>query len=221
MTQAAVLAELPERLRPAAGPPRTYLVTGGVAKCGVCSMPLEAKPSSKGTRGYACTKTKPHPGCGKIRIAKEPFEEDIAVQVLARLATPAAVEQLSALMTVSAQTGSALAVEIGAVEDELRELGRDLGAGRVNRVAFLAAQDEYDARLQKLRAQAQATISVDSLTGILTPEDLADWWENGSTVQERHDLVRVLVDEIRIMPSRRRGFHGFDPSRVVYVWAAG
>ena len=270
MTETCV-EELPARLdTPTPGQVRTYLLTGGIARCGVCTQPLEAKPAAAvhgcshcdaplnrrhktptgltpgirlrditpetvcpachetlipkqlrpGSRGYACTKTAPHPGCGRVRIAADGLEEHVAVQVLARFAEPDNLAWLSGLASASAQTGSALAVQIGQTEQLLEKLGRDHVAGRIGETAFYGAETEGERLLKDLRAQAQIAAVLSDFPAIATVDDLADWWKAPErTVQERHDLVRIVIKEIRIMPSRRLGFHGFDRARVECVWA--
>lgn len=185
----------------------------------MCLKPLEGKPSSHGTRGYSCNKNAPWKGCGRIRISADPLEEDVAVKVLARFATKDAVAQLAGLVQTSARTGSALAVEIGELEAKLAELGTDYAAGRIGRIAFHAAEAESERLLNELRRQAKRVIHLPTIKTLVTPDDLAAWWIDGSTIIERHDLVRTVLSEVRIRPSRRRGFRGFDAERVEYHWA--
>lgn len=185
----------------------------------MCHKPLEGKPASNGTRGYACNKKASWKGCGRIRIAADPLEEDVAVKVLARFATKDAVAQLAGLVQTSARTGSALAVEIGTIETRLAELGKEYAAGKVGKIAFNSAERESERLLAELRRQAKRVIHLPTIRSLVTPDDLAAWWVDGSTITERHDLVRTVISEIRIMPSQRRGFRGFDPQRVEYHWA--
>lgn len=257
MIETCEVQELPARARPGpGGSERTYLLTGGIARCGVCSSALEAKPaatphecarcarpirgirladlagdvkcegcghklepkpSRPGTRGYACVKPG---GCGKVRIAAEGLDRDVEQKVLARYARPENLRILTAQVIASAQTGRALAVDIGETQERIRELSRKNARGQLGDTAFETLEQELEAKLRDLRRQASVTTVIESFdASIATVDALADWWEHSSTVQERHDLVRVLLDEVRILPSRRRGFRGFDEERVVYVWA--
>jgi DNA invertase Pin-like site-specific DNA recombinase len=200
---------------------RTYLLTGGIAVCGNCGKPLQPKPSDAGNRAYACRKGAPSFGCGTIRIAAQPLEDDVAVRVLGRLATPKVMSKLQAAMATSEETGIALADEIGQIQDKLRELGVMYAQKEIGATAFKAAERNLEDQLRSLRRQVVEASRLDTLPELTTPEDLAHWWENDSTVQERHDLVATLIDEVRIGPASRRGFRGFDPDRVTYVWRAG
>lgn len=221
MTQVALITELPKQ--PGGAPrPLTYLATRGITKCGVCSWNMEGKPSSRKVRGYACS----NKDCRRTRIVKDAYEEYLGVQVLARIAHPESVPLLSALLSSSAPTGRAIAEEIGQLEDELRELGRDLGAGRIDRLVAQEAQAVFVDRLRELRELATQLAAVAPLEGFVTPEfvtveQLERWWSETSTIEERHALLKVLIDEVRILPTQRLGFHNFDDRRVEIVWAAG
>lgn len=216
MTQAAVLTALPDKPVPPARP-LTYLATRGLTKCGVCSWNMEGKRSSRKVSGYACSNKK----CRKTRIVKDYLEDYLGVQVLARIAHPESVPLLAAAMSASAPTGRAIAVEIGELEDELRELGRDLGAGRIDRLVAQEAQAGYVERLRALRDQAAVYAAFAPLRELKTPEQLEQWWSETSTIEQRRAVLDVLIDEIRIMPAIRLGFHNFDERRVEIVWSAG
>lgn len=217
---------------PASAPPtpagfvRTYLLTSGIAKCGLCGENLEGKPNRRTTPGYACTKPthghSPRPGCGKIYISAEPLNDYIAKKVLAWYAQRGSMRKLQAMVTKSMRTGSALTDDIEKVQARIRELGDDHAKGEVPKSVFSVTAKALDARLRELRAEAKRAVHLDTLGPAKTPEDLAAWWEaDTTTVQQKHDLVRVLIDEVRILPSKRKGFRGFQPERVEIVWAPG
>lgn len=202
---------------------RVYLLTSGIAKCGLCGENLEGKPNRRTTPGYACTKAvpghSPRPGCGKIYISAEPLNDYVAKKVLAWFALAGSMRKIQALVTKSMRTGSALTDDIAAVQERIRELGADHARGEVPKSVFVQTAKALDARYRELRAEAKQTVRLDALGPLKTPEDLAAWWENDTTtVQEKHDLIRVLIDEIRILPSTRKGFRGFQPERVQIVW---
>jgi site-specific DNA recombinase len=71
-----------------AGRPRSYLLSGGTARCSRCGEPLVARPSATGRRRYVCAKIPGRPGCGGIAIGADDLEAVIAEALLARLASP-------------------------------------------------------------------------------------------------------------------------------------
>jgi hypothetical protein len=217
MTHAALLTEIPDKPPAPARRPLTYLATRGITKCALCGHNHEGKPSSRKVRSYACGNGE----CRKTSILQKPYEEYLGVQVLARLAHPESTPLIAAGMKPSAPTGRALAGLIGDLEEDLRELGRDLGAGRIDRLVAQEAQKVYVDRLRELRAEFAMVAALEPLAGRTSPEDLDDWWRNVSTIEQRHELLKVLVDEVRILPVIRLGFHQFDERRVEIVWAAG
>lgn len=197
---------------------RKYLLTGGIIVCGLCGKKMESQPSSNGKPGYVCRQGPPTYGCGKTRIAAAGVEQDVAERVLGRLASPAIRARLQAAVQTAGDSGEMLTDQIGDLEQRLVELGEDYADGRVNRVAFQSASNRIDAKLAELRAAVVRVAKIESLPDASTPEDLADWWENGSTLERRRDLVMTLLEHVEIMPATRRGFSGYDEDRVRFIW---
>src|SRR5262249_49952644 len=61
---------------------RAYLLTGGLAVCGLCGKPLVARPRGDGRRSMVCASGPGFYGCGKIRILADPLEDLISGGVL-------------------------------------------------------------------------------------------------------------------------------------------
>ena len=62
------------------GTRRSYLLSGGLVRCGLCGVTLIGKPL-KGKRSYMCSTDK-HGGCGKVRINAEHLEGFLVPLVL-------------------------------------------------------------------------------------------------------------------------------------------
>lgn len=199
---------------------RKYLLTGGrgVLKCHICGHVLQSKKAQGGTPGYACIKSAPSFGCGGVRIAAEPLEEQVAVEVLARVAVPENFVAIQSAVASASETGETFAEAIAEVTDELRNLGRMRMRKEIGQTAFKAAQDEGERQLHKLRSDLEQARKLDQFPRLDGPAALAAWWTDQASVAERHDLVELLVDEIRIKPAKRPGFRKYDPARVVFVW---
>lgn len=213
----AVLSD-PSRHKTQPSRVRRYLLTGGLIRCGLCGHALVSQPSSSGKRGYVCRATAPSFGCGKIRIAAEPIEMDVAERVLGRLASPAIRNRLQAAVATGGDSGELLADQIGDAEQRLRELGEDYGDGKLSRTAFQSANKRIEENLRELRSAIARAAQLESLPLASTPEALADWWENQASLERRRDLVATLIDHVSVGPVTRKGFTGFDPDRVTYIW---
>lgn len=205
------------------GPPATirkYLLTGGrgILKCDVCGRPLQSKKNQTGTPGYACVKSAPSFGCGGVRIAAEPLEDQVTVEVLAVLAKPENFAALQAQIATAAANGETYAEQIAETLAELRDLGAMYGRKEIGKTAFKAAEGPLEKRLQELRNAVELVRKLEIFPKLDAPATLARWWTDTATIAERHDLIELLVDEIRIKPARRSGFKVYDPTRVVFVW---
>jgi hypothetical protein len=194
---------------------RRYLLTGGVARCGIegCGAPLVGQQRRwKGSPlipYYSC-----HPsrgGCSRIGIAGEPLEEHVRDELLGELDRREAFHDA---MAEDAAEGRRRAIT-----DALRDLDRqDVELARLwakrkrSAAAWAAAVAELEAERARLDAELAA---VPAPAARLDPGELREGWDL-MTVEERRHAVRlyiVRVDIARAVPGRR-----FDPGRVHIDW---
>lgn len=196
---------------------RRYLLTGGLIRCGLCGEPLQAQPSNSGRPGYVCRPDATGKGCGRIRIAAEGIDQDVAERVLGRLASPTVRRRLTAQVQVSPESGALLTDQLGDLEQRLVQLGEDYAEGLIGRTEFHAARNRVQMRIDETRQAVARAAEVESLPSAGSATELAAWWENAS-LERRHDLIATLIDHISIGSTRRRGFNGYDPDRVTFIW---
>jgi hypothetical protein len=205
-----LLNDSSRRTNPNPGRIRKYLLSGGLIRCGFCGEPLRAQPSNHGRPGYVCRKVTG--GCGRIRIAAEGVEADVAERVLARLASQSVRNRL-ALVAQPPDHDDQLQV----IERRLEEAGTDFADGKLGRREFNAASKRLREKQRELRAAAKQAEQVATLPDVGSPKALAEWW-NSAGVERRHSLVGTLLDHVTVGPVTRRGFTGYDPDRVAFVW---
>ncbi|MEU4228261.1 recombinase family protein [Nonomuraea sp. NPDC026600] len=210
--------EDPERKKPDE-PVRKYLATGGIAICGLCGKRLQAQPSNTGRRGYVCRTSVPYGGCGKIRIQAEAFEEHIAAEVLARFASPKVRARVEAAAHLDA--GEEVGERILAIDAELADLGRDLARKKMSKVAFRAAEnvltEERNELVTRMRAAERGSLLPPGLE--LTPSSLASWWTHEETsLEQQRALIMSVLDHAVVSRAVRRGFNGYEPDRVDFIW---
>ena len=216
----------PDRQQPNATNQRKYLLTG-LLRCANdltdedggtphrCDKPLYTQPSNSGKRGYVCRSGSPSYGCGRIRIGAEALEEEIAARALARLSTP----NLRARLEVGA--GSELAPEqvaarLAVLDGRLEEAGTQFARGGFSLVTLKAIEEEVRRERQAmLDAQAQ-TERLRSVP-LASPEGLAMWWADAS-VDQRREMLHLVLDHINVKPATRLGFIRFDEQRIEIVW---
>jgi uncharacterized coiled-coil protein SlyX len=219
-TQVVELLSDPARRSPTVS--RSYLLTVGLAVCGRCGKPLVSRPSNGGRRGYVCRSGPPTEGCGRIRIAADPFEDEVVARALARLSSPRTRAKLAdavARRHVQLERDDA---DLAASRQRLAEVGQDYGDGRIGRVEFHAARDRVTERIAKLErsmADSRRLAAIESAVAFPSAqiEDLLLWWSEAD-VQQRRALLALLIERVEVMPVEKRGSRTFDPDRLKMVW---
>ncbi|MEU4406303.1 recombinase family protein [Streptosporangium sp. NPDC023963] len=220
-TQAKLVALFSDPLRNTGGggslSVRKYLLSGGLLVCGMpgCGRPLQSQPSNSGARGYVCRKNPPSGGCGRIRIAAEALEEEVAARVMARFASPLVARRLHSSM--SAQSEEQILDQIKEHEENIASLASDWVTKRISKEAFQAADRTTQHEITKLRAQINQANRLSTLPEGLGPRELAQWWAD-VPLERRRDLVAAVLDHISVGPTTRVGFRGLDLARLNWVW---
>lgn len=196
----------PERLRRRYA--RDYLLTGGLAVCGLCGHALVARPKSDHRRCMVCASGPGFHGCGKIRTLAEPVEDLVSEAVLR------AVEGGELARLLSQRDDRVLAEELAGVEDQLRRLGGEWGGGGIDDLAFGVAAKTLGERRTALRRRLEAEAHRYALGEV--PDPLRPAWASMS-MRRRRVIVAALIDAVVIEPAVR-GRNRFDPSRVSVRW---
>jgi DNA invertase Pin-like site-specific DNA recombinase len=201
-----------------AGPAgRKYLLTGGLAVCGVCSAPMTG--AAKQLRNTRSVRTVPyllcHPNkggraCTGIKLAET--EAHVAASLFAELETrPGFAAALSA--DQHAERRAELAAALEAVQAERIAYARDAAAGTMTRAEWLAMRPVFDERESKLN---------DELREIPPPAGRADWQEvreawDDLELDEQRAFLRRYIAQVTIVRAKP-GTKGFDSDRVKIGW---
>lgn len=186
---------------------RTYLLTGGIARCGICQTPLRASPIA-GRRNYRCTTAAG--GCGKIRVDGDGLDEFVQDEVTARLPQ----KRTETLLRQLEQRAEAGKVELDAMADRRRAIRADNERGRTTSEQARAAMQREDERVAAARQVVRAAETLrDVLT--LTSDELLTWWDTAS-LDLRRALVAALLESVDVSPATRRGH--FDTDRLSIRW---
>lgn len=189
---------------------RTYLLTGGLARCGLCDAALVARPRTDGRRCYVCAKGHGFVGCGRIRILADPFEAEVEARLLLCLDGPLPLLERDDVDGVTA--------EIQEVEARRTQLAADHYAdGVIDRAQFLAATTALDARLSDLRRRLVHDVDQARRDAVTADSDrLADRWPD-MTVGQRRAAIDAVVCAVVVHPAVR-GRNRFDPGRIAISW---
>ena len=195
-------------------PPRKYLLTGGVARCGLCSEQLIARPTGSGKRAYICPPVASNPelaGCGHVKILADWLEGHVKEQVMS-VFDPALVTQ--AVVELAGEIDATeVAAEIGRLEQALDEVSKDYYSER------LLTRSQFDTSHRALTAKLKAARGslVPPEASLVVDGDLGEWWESAE-VADRRDLVKLVVERVDVAAGVR-GRNKFDPERIKIVWS--
>jgi len=222
------LLDAPERKQPYATNVRKYLLSGGFLVCGFplededgagahqCGKPLYTQPSNSGKRGYVCRAGSPSYGCGRIRIAAESLEEEVAARGLARLASPKVRARLERAVGSVLNGAETMENVLQAIEDRLAEAGQAYARREISLVTLTSIEAEAKREQKQVReriAQAQRLQALPATT----PEGLAEWWVD-APLERRRELLALVLDRIVVKPATRAGATQLDVDRLEFVW---
>lgn len=200
---------------------RHYLLTGGLAVCGVCGHAMIGQVKQLGKKpGLPPKRTAPYLLCHPSRggractgIMLEPVENLVTERLFTELEQrPAFAAALSSDQHADAR--AQLAADLAALHAERAEYARDAAAGTMTRSEWLAMRPVFDERESRLRHD---------LAAIPAPAGRADWAEVREawadlTLDEQRAFLRRYVARVTISRARP-GTQRFDPGRVSIEWA--
>lgn len=193
---------------------RKYILTGGLARCGVCGAALVGcmkhfVQRRKASRPYLmCSRTAGGQAC--IGIQLKPTEGHVADRLFAELDKPEFLEAVAG--DDHAGRRDELARSLSGTDDQRRELAGMWAAGGVSTSEWRAARDGLDQREQALRAELAAippTVDRIDITGARQA------WP-AMTLDEKRAFVLMFIEKVtihRAVPGR-----AFDPGRIKIQW---
>jgi len=192
---------------------RRYLLSGGVAVCGVCGAPLVG--SMKQIRQvrkvpyYLCMTKVGGRGC--VGIMADRFEAEVVDQMLDELDKPAFREALA--VDEHEERRGALTTAVRDVEARRSDLAAMWGAGEVTAEEWRAARSALDQREKGLRADLAAIpVPVAQVDVTLIREG----WE-AMNLDERREIIGMFVESV-VVKRAKPGTRTFDAGRVAVHW---
>ncbi len=184
---------------------RSYLLSGGLLRCGKCGHQLAGKPDG-GRAMYACVLS--NGGCGGTYLRAEQADEQIVGMVLAALESPAFRAALEAPQGEEQ-------IETSADEAKLLELADMWDQGEITRPEWMRLRTAVEARLDAARKRMVVTRRRPVLDAY---GDLTGQWETMS-LHQRRAVIAEAVERIEVGPAVR-GRKTYDRSRITIVWRA-
>ncbi len=188
-----------------------YLLTGGIAGCGLCGRGLVARPRADKRRCYRCAKDKG--GCGKIVTLADPLEALVVEELADVLETPAFAKALRAAAAPKREEQP----DIEHIEAQLVQLAQDEAEERISRREWLAKRDVLQRRLddaQEAMGRANRTTALRDYVG-QRGALLRAWPKLG--IDRRRAIIAAAVDRVVVSPAIR-GQNWFNPDRIAVQW---
>jgi DNA invertase Pin-like site-specific DNA recombinase len=193
---------------------RRYLLTGGLAVCGVCAAPLAAsikqlKNMNTARPYYLC-----HPkqgGRGCVGINADQLEAHVVEALFAELDKPEFLDAIA--RDDHAERRDDIGKALAAVDVQRDDLAAMWGAGELTTAEWQTARRAVAENEQALRAELATVppplIHVDIATA-------RQAWP-AMTLDERRELIRLFITTVTINRAKR-GAKGFDPGRAGIGW---
>jgi site-specific DNA recombinase len=188
---------------------RRFLLTGGVAVCGVCGAPLKAQRRKvKGRRLealYFC------PGGFCVGIMADPLERHVADVLFDELDKPDFLDAIAA--DDHEERRDEITAELSALEAKRGDLAELWGSGDLTGPEWQTARRALAEHEQRLRAKLAAIPPPMIVVDVATARES---WES-MTLDERREFVCLFVEKA-VIKRATPGTRGFDPRRVVVEW---
>ena len=127
-----------------------YLLTGGMARCGLCDAALISRPNGKKERCYVCATGVGLHGCGKIRRLADPVEALVRDALFATVDSP---EFAAKVKAASKGDGSKAARETAdGIRAKLTRLTDEWARDEITDAEWRAARETLTSRLTDAEA---------------------------------------------------------------------
>lgn len=191
-------------------PARSYVLSGGLLRCGQCGAAMVAAPRPTG-RAYGCLSS--HGGCNKVSIMAEPLEDLVEQAVLEAMDTPSL--DRAARAGADDHDGTDQREELARVDRGLKELAEMFAAGEIGRSEWITARQSLEAR----RIAAEETLAAETspLDAYAKPRALRRAWPKLG-VDQRRTILTTVLESVIVTSARRAGGREVDLSRVDLRW---
>ena len=198
-------------------PGRRYLLTGGLAVCGVCEAPLlgrqaDAERARGSGRSRTCCATRRAGGKGCLGVMLPEVEEYVVEELFAHLDSP---EFRDAQADDDHEAERArLVTALEGIDGQRRELAAMWGRRELTTAEWQTAKDELTVQEQQMNADL-ALVPAPRPRWTQRPRE--DWPD--LTLDEQRAFIRRFVAKVTIRRATRHGRPGLDTERVNIEWA--
>jgi site-specific DNA recombinase len=178
----------------------------GVARCCKCGEPMYVWTDGHGRGTYACTSSGGH-----LTRNQKHLDAYITAVILERLATVDFGD-----LSAEHPEAAAARAEAAELRQRLDDAAAEYSAGNVSASMLGKVEADLMPKIKQAEKRARAA-TIPPNIGDLAGEGVDERWD-ALTVEQRREVIRVLLD-ITVLPSTLpRGARGFDPDAVRLEW---
>jgi site-specific DNA recombinase len=190
--------------------PRSYLLTGGLVRCGGCGAQMIGRPMA-GRPTYCCVTARG--GCNKVFARAASVDEIVAAAVSAAMDGSGLAERLDHL---AGTHSDALLDAVAQQEERTREIEADYAGGELERGEYRRLRAAARGKLDELRASIKPNPRAALDYG---DEPLAAAWP-GLSLGRRRAVLDAVLEAVIVAPVGRRSGSRFNLDRVSLKWKA-
>jgi site-specific DNA recombinase len=190
---------------------RRYLLTGGIAVCGICGASLVAQANNRNggkssPPAYKCSKLLGGRGC--VTTVAEPFEAYVVKTLLDALDR----DEFWAAFTTDEHTQRRedLTAMLNDIELQRSQLAREWAARKLTMIEWRDARDALAIHERGVRVDLA---SVPSPVVGIDRSSIRTGWE-AMNLDERREIISMFIGTIAVVKPPYRGIPRFDPVRI-------
>jgi hypothetical protein len=201
---AQVAAILHRHVNTAPGTSPKHLLSG-ILRCGRCGHAMRVNKSSQGRNLYVCA-PKVEGGCAGVSCRVDSVDADVISRLMG----------LKKWVDAEPVPGLYVYGKLTELRERRIDLAHMLGEGRMAADVVTIALADVDRQIEQAEAK-QAEIAEAHAVAVRSQDVRVRW--NTLTLDERRDLIKSVMQGIKLMPATRNGVPKYDARRVVVEWA--
>ncbi len=213
----ALMAYLESRSRTTTGIPKRRSLLTRLVICGKCGTVM-SRTKIKSMMCYRCPSSRPEQpkdskSCGSVSVNAGFLEQLLVDATLERADSGALAKILKALAGDQQKSTKALEA-LDAIDHRQDKLASMYADGEISDRAFAKAEADIRYKKEQLQKELASTLSSSVVAPYASRKGaLRAAWPSLTQDQQR-EVIRIVIGQVKIMPTNVRGRHSFDQSRV-------
>jgi len=189
--------------------PHRYMLTGGIARCGLCGQPLHARRKQSGARAMACIASVDKDGCGGLEVVAEPVERFVRKYVTDQFSSGEVERFVDEKPPADAEH---ILIEMRRIENDVADLEAQVRAGDLGAAQFGRMNGGMQEDLRQLEAEFAMLTKASAGARFVGRGDLLERSWDDLSLSAQRAIIGSVVERVDI----RKGNPGpkFDYDRI-------